>query len=297
MQRGSRSGRRQLVLGATAVGVLVVLHCLPGSGGVDPVHETLSEYPLRSVDVGLPYAIALLSANAATALLGAAMVRQGVLRGRLVTALLVIWCASLLGLTVFLKDPLGSDGTWYGTVHKLCAAVNFASLPALCGLLWWRFRRSRRWRAYARTVGVLAAATALCTAPFAAAFLLHGGHVAATGTALGLVERAVVALDAAMIATLAVWSRAMPAPPGTRAPARPARGAKRRRTTWLRGADMRAAQAAAGDLLWASAPRAVPVLPTTVSAARSRQIQRSSAGRSFVSIRTWSASMRMGSPR
>lgn len=190
--------------------MLLALHLLPRSGGVDPVHETLSEYPVRSVELGVPYVIALLSGNAATVLVGRAMARRRLLRGRLVAALLVLWCASLLGLTVFLKDPLGSHGTWYGTVHKLCAATNFASLPALGALLWWRHRSVPRWRPYARIVGTLAFASLACAAPFAVAFLLHGGHVAATGTALGLVERGVVTIDAAMIAALTAWSRAAP---------------------------------------------------------------------------------------
>jgi hypothetical protein len=187
---------------------LLALHFLPGSGGVDPVRETLSEYQLRSVGVGVPYALALLSANAATGLLGLAMVRRGVLRGPLAMALLATWCISLLGLTVFLKDPLGAEGTWYGLVHKLCTVANFVSLPALCALLWWRFRTVTPWRRYARTVGLLAAASLACAAPFGAAFLLHDGQVQTTGTALGLIERGIVAIDIAMIAALAAWSRA-----------------------------------------------------------------------------------------
>jgi hypothetical protein len=210
-----RGRRRQLALGGTAVVLLLVLHCLPRSGGVDPVHELLSEYQLRSVDVGVPYALALLSANAATVQLGVAMVRHGLLRGWLATALLAIWCVSLLGLTVFLKDPIGSHGTWYGTVHKLCTVTNFVSLPALCALLWWRFRTVARWRGKARTVGALAAFSLVCAVPFAAAFLLHTGGIRATGTALGLVERGIVAIDIAMIATLTGWSRAMAGPPAS----------------------------------------------------------------------------------
>lgn len=208
-----RGSWRELVLGGIAVVVLLALHCLPGSGGVDPVYELMSEYPLRSSGVGVPYTIALLSANAATVLMGVTMVRHGLLRGRLPTALLAVWCVSLLGLTVFLKDPVGSDGTWYGTVHKLFTVANFASLPTLCVLLWWRFRAVAGWRKKARTVGVLGAASIICAVPFAAAFLLKSGEVRATGTALGLVERVIVVIDIAVIVTLVVWSRAMAAAP------------------------------------------------------------------------------------
>ncbi|WP_436535705.1 DUF998 domain-containing protein [Actinoplanes sp. HUAS TT8] len=107
---------------------------------VDPIHETFSEYPVRSVALGAPYVIALLSANAATVLLAVAVAQQATFRGWLPTALLAAWCASLLGLTVFLKDPAGSAGTWFGVVHKLCATANFASLPAFGALLYRRFR-------------------------------------------------------------------------------------------------------------------------------------------------------------
>jgi hypothetical protein len=200
--------------------LLLALHCLPRSGGVDPVHELLSEYPLRSAGVGVPYAVALLSANVATVLRGVDMVRHGLLRGWLATTLLAMWCVSLLGLTVFLKDPVGSDGTWYGTVHKLSTVTNFACLPALCALLWWRFRTMARWRGNARAVGALAGLSIACAVPFASAFLLHGGDVRVTGTALGLVERGIVAIDIAIIATMTRWSRAMAAPPASPRPQR-----------------------------------------------------------------------------
>ncbi|WP_179118264.1 DUF998 domain-containing protein [Saccharothrix sp. ALI-22-I] len=202
---------QELVLGGTAVAVLLGLHLLPDSGGVDPVYELLSEYPLRSVVVGVPYTLALLSANTAVVLLGVAMVRQGLLRGWLTTTLLAVWCLSLLGLTVFLKDPVGSAGTWYGTAHKLCTVANFVSLPALCALLWRRFRTVSGWRGNARRVGVLAALSMVCAVPFAAAFLRYGGQLRATGTVLGLIERCIVVLDIATIVTLAAWSRAMAA--------------------------------------------------------------------------------------
>jgi hypothetical protein len=83
-----------------------------------------------------------------------------------------------------------------GEVHKLCTIVNFASLPALGGLLWWRFRRVT----HARILGVLSVMSGACAIPFAAAFLTHA-HVAG----LGLFERGVVVLDIAMFATLAAW--------------------------------------------------------------------------------------------
>lgn len=208
MEQTERAAWLTVVLGGTAVGLLLGLHLLPGAGGVDPVRELLSEYPLRSVGAGVSFVIAMLSASVAIALLGVAMARHGLLRGWLPTALLVVWCVSLVGLTVFLKDPVGSAGTWYGMAHKVFTVANFASLPALCALLWWRFRVVARWRAHARVVGVLACASVACALPFAAMFLLRSGDVRATGTLLGLVERGVVAIDVAVVATLLGWTRA-----------------------------------------------------------------------------------------
>ncbi|WP_239136389.1 DUF998 domain-containing protein [Dactylosporangium siamense] len=200
---------KTLLLGGSAVVVLVGLHCLPGHGGVNPVHGWLSEYPLRSVEVGAPYALALLSGNLATVRSGIAMARHGLLRGWPAKALLGAWCTSLLALTVFLKDPAGSAGTWYGEVHKLATMANFACLPALCALLWWRFRTAPPWRRNARTVGVLAALHVACAVPFAAAFLVHSNDAGVAGEALGLIERGIVAIDIWTIATLTRWSRAM----------------------------------------------------------------------------------------
>ena len=185
-------------LGGAAVVLLLALHLLPGHGGVDPVHGLLSDYQLGSRGVGVPYALALLSACASTALAGASMARRGLLPGWLAKALLAVWCLSLLGLTVFLKDPAGSHGTWYGEAHKIFTAVNFASLPALCALLCWRFRR---WPGYGRAVAPLAALHLACALPFAAAFLPD--HIGIPGTALGLIERGVVAVDAVLIVTIA----------------------------------------------------------------------------------------------
>src|SRR5262245_3786767 len=98
------------LLGGLGVATLLVLHLLPRFGGVDPVHELVSEYPLGAYAIGVPYALALLSMTAAAVLLSFAMVRHGLVRGMSVRVVLVVWCASLLGLTVFLKGPPGTPG-------------------------------------------------------------------------------------------------------------------------------------------------------------------------------------------
>jgi hypothetical protein len=169
----------------------------------------MSEYPVRTAAPGVAYTLALLGANLAVVLLGAHWARDGLLRSRPVaTTLLALWCLSLLGLTIFLKDPLGGPSTWYGTVHMLCTVVNFVSLPALCALLWWRHRGESRWRSHARNVGVVAGLTMACVVPFAVVLLADAGPGSLSDSALGLVERCVVILDVVAIAALARWSNA-----------------------------------------------------------------------------------------
>jgi hypothetical protein len=201
--------RQALYLAGAALATLIGVHMLPGSGGVDPVRDLMSEYPVRTAEPGVAYTLALLGANLAVVLLGAHWVRDGLLRSRPVaTTLLALWCLSLLGLTIFLKDPVGGPGTWFGTVHMLCTVVNFVSLPALCALLWWGHRGESRWRSHARTVGVVAGLTMVCVVPFAAVLLADSGPGSLSESALGLVERGVVVLDVVAIAALARWSRA-----------------------------------------------------------------------------------------
>jgi hypothetical protein len=198
-----------LYLAVAAVITLIGVHALPGSGGVDPVRDLMSEYPVRTAEPGVAYTLALLGANLAVVLLGTHWARDGLLRSRPVAAtLLALWCLSLLGLTVFLKDPAGGPGTWYGTVHMVCTVVNFVSLPALCTLLWWQHRDEPRWRSHARTVGVVAGLTIACVVPFAVVLLTDPGPGSLSDSALGLVERCVVVLDVAALAALARWSRA-----------------------------------------------------------------------------------------
>ena len=209
--------RPALYLAGAALLTLVCVHVAPGSGGVHPVRDLMSEYPVRTVEAGVAYTLALLGANVAVVLLGAHWVRDGLMRSRPVaTTLLALWCVSLLGLTVFLKDPVGSSATWYGTVHLVCTVVNFVSLPALCALLWWRHRGDSRWRTHATTVGVVAGLVLACVVPFAVVLPARSEPGALSDGALGLVERCVVVLDVVAIAALARWSRATP-PAGERA--------------------------------------------------------------------------------
>lgn len=196
-------------LGGLGIVTLVVLHLLPGSGGVDPINQLLSEYPLRAVDVGVPYVLALLSANTAAALAGTMMARSGLLRGWTTVSLFWTSLVSLLGLTVFLKDPMGSEATWYGAVHQVCTVLTCTSLLALAGVLWWRYQADPRWRGWARSIGVLAAMASVTLIPFVVAFTTRSGTDRFAGMAIGLVERSMFVVLVVLTAVLVAWAQAM----------------------------------------------------------------------------------------
>jgi hypothetical protein len=196
-------------LGAIGIATLVGLHFLPGSGGVDPVYQLLSEYPLQDIGVGVAFVVALLSANAAAALAGMVMARSGLLRDRTTTALFVISCASLLGLTVFLKDPAGATATWSGTLHQVCTIVTCVSQYLLAVVLWWRYRADPLWNGRARAVGVLAVAESVALIPFVVVFATRSGTDKFAGMAIGLVERYMFVVILVMMVVLTSWAKAM----------------------------------------------------------------------------------------
>ncbi|MEV6243330.1 DUF998 domain-containing protein [Lentzea sp. NPDC051838] len=194
-------------LGGLSFVTLVLLHLLPGAGGVDPVNQLLSEYPVRSHLVGVPYVLALLSANAAAALAGNFMMRAGLLRGRLPVSLFVVSLVSLLGLTVFLKDPMGARTTWYGIVHQVCTVLTCTSQLALACVLWWRHRTDPLRRAWAHTIGAFAVIVAVMLIPFVIAFTTRSGTDRFAGLAIGLVERSMFVTLAGMTVVLVLWAR------------------------------------------------------------------------------------------
>lgn len=196
-------------LGGFGIVTLVGLHLLPGAGGVDPVNQLLSEYPLRSPFVGVPYVLALLSANTAAALVGNLLARSGLLRGPLAVSLFWISLASLLGLTIFLKDPVGSQQTWFGAAHQVCTVLTCTSQLALACVLWWRYRADPLWRGWARTTGALAALVSVTLIPFVIAFTTRSGTDRFAGMAIGLVERSMFVLLLVMAVVLALWAQAM----------------------------------------------------------------------------------------
>jgi hypothetical protein len=104
------------------------LHLLLRFGGVDPVHELVSEYPLREYGIDVPYALALLSMTVAAVVLAFAMVRHGLVRERLARALLIVWCVNLLGFASSTAEHVLSPNR-ETTKRPLCS-------PVLSGRRW-----------------------------------------------------------------------------------------------------------------------------------------------------------------
>lgn len=208
---GRTVGTVQAAAALSGIGIatLVALHLLPRSGGVDPVYQLLSEYPLQDRGIGVAYVLALLSANAGAALAGTVMARSGLLRDRTTVTLFAISCASLLGLIVFLKDPAGATATWSGNVHQVCTIVTCVSQYLLAVVLWWRYRADPLWNGRARAVGVLAAAESVALIPFVYVFATRSGTDKFAGMAIGLVERYMFVVILVMMIVLTSWAKAM----------------------------------------------------------------------------------------
>jgi hypothetical protein len=192
---------------AVALGMVVVLHLLPGWGGVNPITGMLSDYGVRSDGWVFDTALDVLSLGSAALLVDLA--RRGLLRGRLVIGLMVAWCVCLVGIASFTKDPnLGAD-TLRGAIHLYSTAAACFSLPVGCWLLGRRYRNDLRWRHYSRIVRWVAWISVPCFLPFVISFFVirmtHSSGVSVVPT--GLVERLMGGLDIGLLVVLGVWSQ------------------------------------------------------------------------------------------
>lgn len=187
--------------GLFGVGTLVALHLLPGFGGVDPVEAMLSDYARGPA--GAWFRDAVLAVALASGLLGRFLARVGLLRGPLAVTAMVTWCASLLGIVLFTKDPAHVPLTAEGAAHLWVTSISCVSFPVLCLALGWRFRADRR----ARLLGGLALANALCMLPFVFAFFLGSGSNRFEGMGTGLLERAMITVDLLSVLVLLAWGK------------------------------------------------------------------------------------------
>ncbi|MFJ7212980.1 DUF998 domain-containing protein [Amycolatopsis sp. NPDC098790] len=155
------------------------------AGAVDPLTTTFSEYVHTAEGARLVGVAMLAVGSGALAAAAALRLTGAVLAGRLVA----LTGVGLGLLAVFPQEPVGEPLTWHGLIHRHVALLIFAALPAAGFTL--------------GKAGRLVAAAALgLLGLFVATFLVDGLHGIS-----GLVERAFLLLDLALLALLARRAR------------------------------------------------------------------------------------------
>lgn len=190
---------------AAAVMLLAVLHLDRRWGPISPVTAMLSDYALTPGWWMWAAALTLTSTGSVWLLL--ALWRHGV-AGRAVTAGLVLWCASLLAVAVFTKDPQGGAVSPTGKIHLYASAISCLSLPLVGWALGRKHRDDPRWRTFATWTRRLGLASIPFYLPFIVPFAAHvvfGLNLPTVAT--GLVERLMMAVEMALLAVLALWAR------------------------------------------------------------------------------------------
>jgi Protein of unknown function (DUF998) len=214
--RASRIANRSLVpfgliAFGTAVLMLVVLHLLPGWGGVNPMTGMLSDYGDRPDGWVFDTALDIMSIGSVAVLVK--MAWHGVLRGRAPWALMISWCVCLVGIAMFTKDPNTAANTTVGSVHLWFTAAACVSLPVASMVIGWQHRNDPDWRRLAWTTQGLSLMSVPCFLPFVISFFIirmtHSAGLHAIPT--GLIERLMCGVDVAILVVLALWAhRASP---------------------------------------------------------------------------------------
>ena len=134
---------------ALCVTMVVVLHLLPGWGGVNPITGMLSDYGVRPDGWVFDTALDILGVGSMAVLIK--MARHGVVRGRATIVLMISWCVCLVGIATFTKDPNDAE-TFRGSVHLAVTTAACVSLPVAAMVIGWQHRRDPAWRRWAWTV-------------------------------------------------------------------------------------------------------------------------------------------------
>jgi hypothetical protein len=188
-----------------ATTMVIVLHLLPGWGGVNPITGMLSDYGVRPDGWVFDTALDILSVGSVAVLIKMAL--HGVLRGRATIALMISWCVCLVGIATFTKDPNDAE-TLRGSVHLAVTTAACVSLPVAGMVIGWQHRRDPAWRRWAWTVQSLSLFSVPCFLPFLISFFVirmtHGNGPSSVPT--GLVERLMGSLDVLILVVLTLWS-------------------------------------------------------------------------------------------
>ncbi|MFC5820366.1 DUF998 domain-containing protein [Nonomuraea harbinensis] len=164
---------------------------------LNPLHVTVSEYAVADRGGVTEVAMAVVALGSLALLAGLRSVGAPV-RG-MPERLLLVWSGALLVAAAVPTAPFGADPTFAAQVHRYVSIAAFVSLPAAGALLVPRLARDPVWRPVARVVEWLALAGGLG--------VLAITYVALPGerVMIGLVERALLGAEVALLAVLAAW--------------------------------------------------------------------------------------------
>jgi hypothetical protein len=179
-----------LVSGATGVALAHV------GQDLDPLRATVGEYAVT--DGGVTGLATALVAIGSLALLAGLRAAGAPVRG-VPERLLMVWSGALLVASAVPATPLAADPAVAAQIHRYASAVAFVSLPAAGALLVPRLTRDRAWRPVARTVEWLTLAGGLGV--LAITYVALPGQ----GVMIGLVERALLGAELALLTVLAAW--------------------------------------------------------------------------------------------
>lgn len=211
LHRGPVAARALAVVGVyavtTAAALVGLLHVVPPSAQVDPVHRTISEYALLETGWLFNLAVLGLSAGSVAVLLACVAARLVAASSAAATALL-LWGASLATVVIFPKHDWSVGPSISGDIHRIASLVGFLSLPIGALLLARAWREHPRWRAHASLSRLLGSVSLLCFLPIPAAVAV----APLIGTRwwrvipLGAVERLLALSEVATILALGWWA-------------------------------------------------------------------------------------------
>ncbi|MFF5213213.1 DUF998 domain-containing protein [Streptosporangium sp. NPDC000396] len=172
---------------------------------LDPLNLTISEYAALDRGGATEFAMACLGIASFALVVGLRAVKAPV--GAAAERLMLVWSAALIVIAIVPTTAPGLALDLTAQVHRYVSVAAFVAMPAAGALMVARFSEDERWRVVARPVEWLALVGGFG--------LLAITYVALPGdrVLIGLVERALLGAEVALIGVLAVrlaqltWTR------------------------------------------------------------------------------------------
>lgn len=188
----------------TGATMLVALHLLPASRGLDPLSQPLSEYAFTPD--GRLFNIAVLTLACALVVLVSALVRGRCLAPRSPARALLTACSLSLVVVALFPDhaPNGAVST-VGRIHWVAAMLAFGGLSCAPAVLGHHpASRCSRLTALARWLSVLTAPCFMLA--LAASLVRYETSLPVPAWSFGITERVLVALELALAGVLTAWA-------------------------------------------------------------------------------------------